>query len=166
MFDSVRTHRPRRADLDPRIAAPVPEPEGPMIPSPSHVARADELLSAADRDLALAGLAARSTDRYAAAHLAALRTAAAVLAARPPGAAGPPLRHRDGRRRRPPANAWAELAVTAPELASWAAHFTASAQKRAAASAGLSSAVTDTEADGLMRDSGTFLGVVRALLAA
>ncbi len=161
----MSTYRPRRADIDPRIAAPVPEPEGPMITSPSHVARADELLSAADRDLALAGLAARSADRYAAAHLAALRTAAAVLAARPPGASGAPV-HRDGRRRRAPANAWAELAVTAPELASWATHFAASAQKRAAASAGLSSAVSDTEADGLMRDSGTFLGVVRALLAA
>jgi hypothetical protein len=58
------------------------------------------------------------------------------------------------------------LALTAPELASWASHFASGAQKRAAASAGLSSAVSDTEADGLMRDSGTFLGVVRALLAA
>ena len=137
-----------------------------MIPSPSRVARSDDLLCAAHRDLALAGLAARPADRYAAAHLAALRTAAAVLAARPPGASGLPSRQRDGRRRRAPVNAWAELAVAAPELASWASHFAASAEKRAAASAGLSSAVTDTEADGLMRDSGTFLGVVRALLAA
>jgi hypothetical protein len=138
-----------------------------MIVSPSRPGRADELLCAADRDLALAGLAVRPADRYAAAHLAALRAAAAVLAARPPtlpvvSAA------RDGKvlRRRAPSNAWAELAVAAPELSEWAAHFAAGADKRAAASAGLRSAVSDAEADGLMRDSGTFLGVVRALLAA
>jgi hypothetical protein len=138
-----------------------------MISCPSRAGRPDELLSAADRDLSLAGLATRPADRYAAAHLAALRAAAAVLAARPVAAA-PPSRAREGRAtpRRAPANAWAELAVAAPELAPWAAHFAAGADKRAAASAGLSSAVSGTEADGLMRDSGTFLGVVRALLAA
>jgi len=138
-----------------------------MIASPSRRGRPEELLSAADRDLTLAELATRPADRYAAAHLAALRAAAAVLAARP-AALAPPPRPREGRAvpRKAPANAWAELAVAAPELAPWAAHFAAGADKRAAASAGLSSAVSDTEADGLLRASGTFLGVVKALLAA
>jgi hypothetical protein len=136
-----------------------------MLPAAHPACRADELLAAAVRDLTLAGLAARPADRYAASHLAALRTAAAVLAARPAPAAGPPVRQREVRRRRP-SNAWSELADAAPELASWADHFAAGAGKRAAAAAGLSAAVSAGEADGLMRDSGTFLGVVRALLAA
>jgi hypothetical protein len=89
----------------------------------------------------------RASRRYAVAHLAALRAAAAVLAtrARPTG-------------RRGPRSAWDLLAQAAPELAEWAAFFAAGAGKRAAAEAGLD-AVTPREADDLLRDVETFLAL-------
>jgi hypothetical protein len=90
------------------------------------------------------------------AHLAALRGAAAVLAARArpssPAAA-----------RRGPRSAWALLAQAAPELAEWAGFFAAGAGKRAAAEAGLD-AVTTREADDLLRDVETFLALVDTTL--
>src|SRR5690349_21510799 len=83
-------------------------------------------------------------ERYAAAHLAALRAAAAVLAAR--------ARPNDARVRRP-TSAWVLLTDVAPELGEWATYFAAGADKRAAALAGLRSAVTMREADDLIRDA-------------
>ncbi len=114
------------------------------------------LLSLAHQGLREAAAARCAADRYAAAHLAALRAAAAVLAAR----ARPVT---TGRRRRP-ASAWALLSGVVPELAEWAAFFAAGAGKRAAAEAGLRHAVTDREADDLLRDAATFLAVVEDLL--
>jgi hypothetical protein len=100
----------------------------------------------------------RAAERYATAHLAALRTAAAILAARTrPDVAG-------HRRRSGPRNAWTLLAGVAPELAEWAAYFAAGAGKRAAAEAGVPSAVTDREADDLLRDVETFLAVAATTL--
>jgi hypothetical protein len=93
--------------------------------------------------------------RYATAHLAALRGAAAVLAAR--------TRPEPGRRR--PRSAWVLIGQVAPELAEWAAFFAAGAAKRAAAEAGLSHAVTEREADDLVRDATTFLGVVETTIS-
>jgi len=52
----------------------------------------------------------------------------------------------------------------APALAEWAAFFAAGAAKRAAAEAGLPRAVTTREADDLLRDSETFLGLVEEAL--
>lgn len=52
----------------------------------------------------------------------------------------------------------------APELAEWALFFAAGAPKRAAADAGLTRAVTTREADDLLRDVETFLGLVADLL--
>ena len=94
--------------------------------------------------------------RYATAHVAALRAAAALLAARAHPA---PTR---GRRQK---NAWVLLAEVAPELAEWATFFAAGAAKRAAAEAGLSHAVTEREADDLVREVGSFLAVVESNLA-
>jgi len=126
--------------------------------------RTDELLNDAARDLMLAELATRATDRYAAAHLAALRSAAAVLAARSgsPETWQPVCGARNGRRR--PASAWDQLRAAAPELTDWADYFAAGAGKRSAAAAGLSSAVSAEEAEIHYRDAGAFLGLVRALL--
>jgi hypothetical protein len=93
--------------------------------------------------------------RYACAHVAALRAAAALLAARAHPA--PP-------RRRPQKNAWVLLAEVAPELAEWATFFSAGASKRAAAEAGSQRAVTEREADDLVRDADRFLGVVEQVL--
>jgi len=106
-----------------------------------------DLLAAAQRGLTEAVLESRSSRRYAVAHLAALRAAAAVLAtrARPTG-------------RRGPRSAWDLLAQAAPELAEWAAFFAAGAGKRSAAEAGLD-AVTSREADDLLRDVETFLAL-------
>ena len=94
-------------------------------------------------------------ERYATAHLAALRAAAAVLAAR--------ARPGDVRTRRP-TSAWVLLATVAPEMGEWAAYFAAGADKRAAALAGMRSAVTPREADDLLRDAHTFLALVETTL--
>ncbi len=115
---------------------------------------ATQLLTQARRALAEAEAAPDPRSRYATAHLAALRAAAAVLAAR--------TRPESGRRR--PRSAWVLLGQVAPELAEWAAFFAAGAGKRAAAEAGLSRAVTEREADDLLRDAGAFLAVVAGCL--
>ena len=103
-----------------------------------------------------------STDigmRYAHAHVAALRATAALLAARARPA------DRAGRRGRPvQRNAWVLLADVAPEFAEWAAFFAAGAAKRAAAEAGSRRAVTEREADDLVRDADRFLALVEESL--
>jgi hypothetical protein len=93
--------------------------------------------------------------RYAYAHVAALRAAAALLAARARPAPA---------RRRPQRNAWVLLAEVAPELGEWASFFAAGAAKRAAAEAGSTRAVTAREADDLVRDADRFLAVVEQTL--
>ena len=101
-----------------------------------------------------------STDaglRYAHAHVAALRATAALLAARATASSG--------RRGRPvQRNAWVLLAQVAPEFAEWAAFFAAGAAKRAAAEAGSARAVTEREADDLVRDADRYLGLVEESL--
>jgi hypothetical protein len=96
--------------------------------------------------------------RYATAHLAALRAAAAVLAARARPAA--PGRRRGGR----PVSVWALLTMVSPELGEWAAFFAAGAAKRAAAEAGIPRVVTAREADDMLRDAERFLAVVETTL--
>ena len=92
--------------------------------------------------------------RYACAHVAALRAAAALLAARA---------HPDPKRRRQK-NAWVLLAEVAPELTEWASFFAGGASKRAAAEAGSTRAVTEREADDLVRDADRFLALVEQSL--
>jgi SAV_6107-like HEPN len=106
-------------------------------------------LDRARASLIEATMAESPADRYVAAHVAALRIAAAVLA----GRTGPASRR--GQR-----NAWSLLAKVAPELSEWAAFFAAGAGKRAAAEAGLRRAVSSREADDLLRDAERFLVVV------
>ena len=98
------------------------------------------------------------TLRYAHAHVAALRATAALLAAR----AQPVSPARRGRGRQK--NAWVLLAEVAPELSEWASFFAAGAAKRAAAEAGSTRAVTEREADDLVRDADRFLAVVEQAL--
>ena len=93
--------------------------------------------------------------RYACAHVAALRAAAALLAARARPAPA---------RRRPQKNAWVLLTEVAPELGEWASFFAAGAGKRAAAEAGSTRAVTEREADDLVRDADRFLGIIESAL--
>ncbi len=94
-------------------------------------------------------------ERYAHAHVSALRATAALLAAR----ARPT---RPARRRQK--NAWVLLAEVAPEFAEWAGFFAAGAGKRAAAEAGSRRAVTEREADDLVRDADRFLALVEGAL--
>jgi hypothetical protein len=101
-----------------------------------------------------------STDpglRYAHAHVAALRATTALLAAR---ATPAPVR----RGRAVQRNAWVLLARVAPEFAEWATFFSAGAAKRAAAEAGSVRAVTEREADDLVRDADRYLGLVEESL--
>src|SRR4051794_35391504 len=118
-----------------------------------------DLLEQARYGLSEAAASARATERYATAHLAALRTAAAVLAARTRPESARPVRRRSG-----PRNAWDLLAQVAPELGEWAAFFAAGAGKRAAAEAGATTAVSDREADDLLRDVETFLALAATTL--
>jgi hypothetical protein len=118
----------------------------------------EDLLGAARHGLAEAVVASTPAERYAAAHLSALRAAAAVIAARARPASPP------GRRVRP-LSAWVLLAAVAPELAEWAAFFASGARKRAAAEAGIPGTVSLREADDLLRDAETFLAVVETKLA-
>ena len=103
-------------------------------------------LEKARRDLLDAEYATHPVDRYAQAHLAALRAAAAVLTAR-------------GRSRKSarPTSVWARLATVAPELAEWSSFFAAVSATRAAAEAGVHRLVTDRHADALVRQAGEFL---------
>jgi hypothetical protein len=123
---------------------------------PALPAAAVQLLDQAHRGLSEAATTVDPRQRYATAHLGALRGAAAVLAAR--------TRPEPARRR--PRSAWVLLEQVAPELGEWAIFFAAGAAKRAAAEAGLSRAVTEREADDLVRDVGAFLAVVENCLAA
>src|SRR3954453_23756830 len=93
--------------------------------------------------------------RYACAHVAALRAAAALLAAR---AQPTPARRRRQK------NAWVLLAEVAPELTEWAQFFAGGAAKRAAAEAGSTRSVSEREADDLVRDADRFLAVVERSL--
>jgi pyruvate kinase len=120
---------------------------------PPVVTAARDLLGTARHDLATAMVTTVGTERYAAAHLAALRTAAAVLAVRTRPAAT-----------KRPRNVWSMLPQVAPELTEWAAFFAAGAAKRAAAEAGSTRAVTEREADDLVRDADRFLAVVEQAL--
>ncbi|HEX6246671.1 MAG TPA: SAV_6107 family HEPN domain-containing protein [Nocardioidaceae bacterium] len=96
------------------------------------------------------------TQRYAHAHVAALRATAALLAAR-----AQPTGPRRGRAQK---NAWVLLAEVAPEFSEWATFFAAGAAKRAAAEAGSTRSVTEREADDLVRDADRFLGLVEQSL--
>ena len=112
-----------------------------------------DLLTAAQRGIAEAVIAETAAERYARAHLSALRSAAAMLAAR-----AQPTKSRSRLR-----SVWSVLPVVAPELTEWSTFFAASATKRAAAEAGLP-VVTQREADDLLRDAETFHDQVCALL--
>src|SRR4051794_19084387 len=131
-------------------------PRPPFPPPPVHRS-ALSLLGQARRGLAEARGERDPAVRYATAHLAALRAAAAVVAARTQPAAPGSRRHR-------PASVWSLLTAHAPELGEWAAYFAAGAATRARAEAGVPSAVTAREADDLIRDATTFLEVVTETL--
>ena len=145
------------AALGPAGTGPgAPVPAG-ALPMPSRVPGAAlSLLRTARQGLAEAEAETDAGTRYIGAHLAALRAAAAIVAARgEPGT---------GARRRRPRSVWELLPQVEPALAEWAAFFAASAAKRAAAEAGLPRAATAREADDLLHDASTFLMVAERAL--
>jgi SAV_6107-like HEPN len=113
------------------------------------------MLQSARRGLAEAAGETSPGARYVLAHLAALRAAAAVVAAR-----GEPGRSRRGK----PRSVWELLPQVEPALTEWAAFFAAGAGKRAAAEAGLPRAASAREADNLLRDAETFLSLAETAL--
>lgn len=119
-----------------------------------------DLIRQAEDCLTEAAVAGSANERFASAHLSALRAGAAVLAARSQPASGP----RGRRRSRGPRNVWELLPEIAPGLAEWAAHFAAFSDKRSAAQAGVRGAVTEREADDLLRSADQFLGEVCLVL--
>jgi hypothetical protein len=124
-------------------------PGGPPVP-----AAARDLVAAAEQCLAAALLAPDPAAKYARSHLAALRAAAAVLAARARPTTG------RGRIR----SAWTLLTAVAPELGEWAAFFAAGANRRAAAEAGLAGDITTREADDLLREAHNFVTLIGSQL--
>ena len=148
------------ADDAPRPSRPRPEPLPPLPPNaavPAIRTSVVDLLRHARHGLAEADAARSPNERYAAAHLSALRAAAAVIAARATPTPTPS-------RRAKPLSAWVLLAGLAPDLAEWAAFFASGAGKRANAEAGIAGSVTPREADDLLRDAETFLAVVETKL--
>lgn len=120
-----------------------------LLPAATH-----SYLNRSAESLREAMLARDVPGRYAHAHVAALRAAAALLAAR---TVPTPARKRQR-------NAWVLLTQVAPEMSEWAAFFAAGAGKRAAAEAGSTRAVTEREAADLVRDADRFLAVVESAL--
>lgn len=114
-----------------------------------HPPAAVALLEQARRTLIDAEYTRRPAERYASAHLAALRGAAAVLATRA-----------RSRQRSCPTSAWVLLADVVPELGEWAAFFAAGSGTRVAAQAGVTRLVTARDADDLVRQTGQFLDFV------
>lgn len=107
-----------------------------------------------DEALAQAERAPRPADRFVAAHLAALRVAAVVLAGRPRRRHS--LRDAVGS----PRSIWQVLPEVAPELQEWAAFFGALQLKRQAVQAGAVALVSEREADDLVRDARAFRDLV------
>ncbi len=141
----------RSASRGSKAAAGVVTVPAHMLPHRSPA----ELIAIARQGLAEAANTQADGLRYATAHLAALRAAASVLAAR----ARP-----EPRRRNRLTSVWALMSTVAPELGEWAGFFAAGASKRAAAEAGIPRTVTAREADDLVRAAEQFVEVVAGSL--
>lgn len=111
-----------------------------------------ELLDRAQASLLHASQAGEVGERYVLAHLAGLRAAAAVLAARTTPASSSR-----------PRSVWEVLPTLAPELTEWAVFFAASARQRAAVERG-DRVLPAREADDLVRQAEIFIEVVQEAL--
>jgi hypothetical protein len=150
--------RPHAGQLAVAVVTDLIAPRSVPVPASALPRRScTTLLDTAQAGVVAAAASSDPAERYVQAHLAALRAASAVLAAR----ARPAGKHRG----RSP-SVWTLLTVVAPDLGEWAAFFAAGASKRAAAESGFAQTVSSREADDLLRDTQTFLGLVEARLAA
>jgi hypothetical protein len=128
--------------------APLTSLNRPPVPPAARM-----LLDRSSAGLLHACDARSAAERYVAAHLAALRAAAAVLAAR-----GRPT-SRGG-----PQSVWDVLPRVAPEFSEWAVYFASTASCRAAIEAGRGDVIVPQDADGLLRDAETFRNAVESAL--
>jgi hypothetical protein len=135
-----RSHTPPQAGVQPEFEA--------LWCAPA----AQDLLERAARELRAAEVAGDPGDRFLHSHLAALRTAGAVIAVR-----GRPAAR--GRAR----TAWEILARVAPECRGWASYFAAGADLRAALESGRRSEVSQARADHVLSMARMFLGAVHDL---
>ncbi|MFE9447739.1 SAV_6107 family HEPN domain-containing protein [Streptomyces sp. NPDC006739] len=146
-----------------RASGPAPSLTGPagdvhpVLRRTTAPPAALDLLAQARAGLDEAAALETPNERYAIAHLAALRTAAAVLAAR--GRPEPPSRRRARIR-----SAWEVLPEIAPELTEWSALFASGARRRARAEAGIQGAASRRDADDLIRDVAMFVRLVERML--
>ncbi|WP_418277225.1 SAV_6107 family HEPN domain-containing protein [Isoptericola jiangsuensis] len=101
--------------------------------------RVDSLLARADAELAAAVRTADAGERYVHSHLAALRSAAAVVALHDAAL---------GRGRARPV--WELLSRVEPELAAWSVYFASGARLRSALDAGYADSVSWARADELL----------------
>ncbi|WP_153814567.1 SAV_6107 family HEPN domain-containing protein [Streptomyces sp. SUK 48] len=165
MAHSSATAAPRRRALGPApsLTSAVPLATGPasdvhpVVRQSTAPPAALDLLAQARAGLTEAAALEAPNERYATAHLAALRTAAAVLAARGRPETSP-------RRRARIRSAWEVLPEIAPELAEWSALFASGAARRARAEAGIRGAANRRDADDLVRDAAMFLRLVERML--
>lgn len=158
MASSYAAAAPRR-----RATGPAPSLTGPasdvhpVLRRTTAPPAALDLLAQARTGLDEAATLETPNEQYATAHLAALRTAAAVLAARGRPETG-------ARRRQRIRSAWEVLPEIAPELTEWSALFASGARRRARAEAGIQGAASRRDADDLLRDAAMFLRLVERLL--
>lgn len=120
--------------------------------------QATTLLRRADRLLSEAAGAGEPAERFRCAYLAALRGAAAVLAAAEGQARAAASRRPRSR------SAWVLMVRAAPEFAAWADYFAEHSALRAAIEAGVTRAVSDADADRFYGEVGRFLTVVEDFL--
>jgi hypothetical protein len=128
----------------PRLAG-----QAPGVPGSALV-----LIAQARGVLAEASAVSDAGERFRLAHLAALRTAAAVLADR----------GRPATVRRRLMSVWVVIDTVAPEFGDWSRYFAAGAPARAAVEAGSRHAVNRRDADDQLRSAEEFLRVVERSL--
>ncbi|MGP3921637.1 MULTISPECIES: SAV_6107 family HEPN domain-containing protein [unclassified Streptomyces] len=153
---SAAARRRRTTRPDPSLSGPASDVH-PVVRRATAPPEALGLLAQAHQGLDEAAELETPNERFAIAHLAALRTAAAVLAVR--GRPEPTPRRRQRIR-----SAWEVLPEVAPELAEWSMLFASGATRRARAEAGIRDAVSCRDADDLLRDAGMFLRIVERML--
>ena len=120
-------------------AASQPMRPGPSVGPPRR--SGPSLLSQARGVLGEASRAPTAAERFQLAHLAALRTSAALFAERAKPTSTP----------RKLLSAWVLVELVAPEFSEWAGYFAAGAAKRAAVEAGAVGIVSEREADDQLR---------------
>ncbi|MEU3962288.1 SAV_6107 family HEPN domain-containing protein [Streptomyces buecherae] len=153
---STAAARRHRAAAAPSLPGPASDVH-PVIRRATAPPAALDLLTQAHQGLEEAAALAAPNERFATAHLAALRTAAAVLAVHGRPETNP-------RRRQRIRSAWEVLPEVAPELTEWSALFASGAARRARAEAGIRGAASDRDADDLLRDASMFLRIVERML--